>query len=170
MNIAVSTVVLPSRWLSNLVLGICLMAVVVSVLVGSGWIAGISGLSRMMITVACLFAIFIACVRAFGDRKTCRIDISGVGQIRLTILRKYPQPDRQSPYGHGDYSEGDIVRLMSDSTFWPCLLLLRLKDERRNINTLFILPDSVSRESFRRLSVACRWIAVHSRVAEVRIL
>jgi toxin CptA len=63
-------------------------------------------------------------------------------------------------------SRGEIVRLMTDSTIWPGLLLLRLKSEDQRVTIVNILPDSIHGDGFRALSVACRWIAAHKNSTE----
>lgn len=53
------------------------------------------------------------------------------------------------------------VDLMSTSTIWPWLLLLRLKSNNGEVTTVVILPDSLPPDSFRKLAVGCRWMAAH---------
>ncbi len=60
------------------------------------------------------------------------------------------------------------VHLLPDSTLWPHLLVLRLRSEDGGIRTVPILPDSTSRESFRALAAACRWLAARSEAGDMR--
>jgi len=58
--------------------------------------------------------------------------------------------------------DGEIVRLMDASSLWPNLMFLHLQTESGRMVVLRILPDSVSPQEFRAISVACRWIAARS--------
>jgi toxin CptA len=91
-----------------------------------------------------------------GLVKPARIDISTVGQIRLTV---YQQKDAQ----HAGVGQG--VRLMPGSTLWSGLLLLRLQGEGGGAGRqgrgywLAVLPDSAAPDVRRRLALAVRAIA-----------
>jgi toxin CptA len=80
-----------------------------------------------------------------GKVNLARIDISGVGQVRLTVYL----PD--------EYQQG--AQLLPGCTLWPCLLLLRLRCEQGGVTWLVVLPDSAPRDVRRRLALACRAIA-----------
>ena len=54
---------------------------------------------------------------------------------------------------------GEIVRLMEGSTLWSGFMSLCLQSENGRVTVLRVLPDSVSEQEFRMLSVACRWVA-----------
>jgi hypothetical protein len=82
-------------------------------------------------------------------RNGWRIDISGVGQIRLTVY--------QARRDAGAVAES--VTLMAGSTLWPGLLLLRLLAADGAVHVLLIWPGNVARQAFRPLSLACRAIA-----------
>lgn len=69
-----------------------------------------------------------------------RLDISGVGQLRLAV------------YQHND----GALRLLGGSTLWPRLLLLRLRDAAGKPRVLTVLPDSVAAADWRVLALACR--------------
>jgi toxin CptA len=120
-------------------------------------------------------------------RKACTLDISGVGQLRLTVYQQI----------------GTTLRLLDGSTLWPGLLLLRLgrcdgagdgaeagsgdrtgegaghrsgdsTSERTGdgvgdggdgrVRTLVVLADSVSRPELRALSLACRAVAARVEI------
>ncbi|MES2264223.1 MAG: hypothetical protein V4724_37420 [Pseudomonadota bacterium] len=77
------------------------------------------------------------------------IDISGVGQIRLTVYQHRGRAD-----------DGVQVELMAGSTLWPWLLVLRLRRPGGATPALLlVLPDSVARGAFRPLALACRALA-----------
>jgi hypothetical protein len=97
--------------------------------------------------------------------KTFHLDISGIGQIRLTQYNGvFNFADRKSsPLDEGDTA---VVHLMKESTLWPHLLMLRLKSEHGVVFTVPVLPDSVSGDGFRELSIACRWIVARTADGE----
>ena len=72
--------------------------------------------------------------------------------------------NRQQPLPQQVMS-GGLAQLLAGSTVWPNLLLLRLRLENGRVRTIPVLPDSVSRETFRALQVACRWVASHNNDA-----
>lgn len=109
---------------------------------------------------------FLAFLALFGfyhgirHRKPLHIDIAGNGQLRLTEVHvggTCRTENRLHVRG-----SAKVVRLVADSTIWPQLLLLRLRTDDGKIVTVPVLPDCVSPDSFRALSVACRWIAAHN--------
>jgi toxin CptA len=115
--------------------------------------------------------LFSACLatagvlQVFRSIKTFHLDISGIGQIRLTQYSGVSDfADRKSsPLDEGDAA---VVQLMKESTLWPHLLMLRLKSEHGAVFTVPVLPDGVSGDGFRELSVACRWIAARAADTE----
>ncbi len=95
-----------------------------------------------------------AACRSWSQVKPARIDISGVGQLRLTV---YQQEEVAQPQ-----AAGQAVRLMPGSTLWPALLLLRLRPEAGPVRWIAVLPDSVAPDERRRLAVALRAIAARA--------
>ncbi|HAT31836.1 MAG TPA: hypothetical protein DCW29_13565 [Janthinobacterium sp.] len=85
------------------------------------------------------------------NRKARRIDISGVGQIRLTVYQHMDGVDANG--------EGFAVSLMAGSTLWPGLLLLRLRREDGVDGADVALALWPGGAAFRPLAVACRAIA-----------
>ena len=55
--------------------------------------------------------------------------------------------------------------LAPGSLITTVLLVLRLADNHGKIKTLLVFPDSVSKDAFRRLSIACRWIAAQKKAS-----
>jgi hypothetical protein len=55
-----------------------------------------------------------------------------------------------------------VFRLVENSVLWPHLLMVRLESSDGIRRLLTILPDCLSDEEFRAVSVACRWIAAHN--------
>ena len=148
MSIAVSTVIKPSR----------LLRVALSVYAAASAGAALALVSGhvgrfhfpYLLAFACLLAALVA-VRAVVAVKTTRwIDISGLGEIRLTV---------QHSIGTRPATR-ELVRLMPGSTVWPNLLLLLLHaPEGGAVTVLPILPDSVAPDQFRKIAVSINAIA-----------
>ncbi|MEO8408459.1 MAG: protein YgfX [Oxalobacteraceae bacterium] len=158
MSIAVSAVVRPSRLLLAMVSAACLCVILIAALVGCNYFVIFPVWSRLLLTLI-YFIVANACWALFYFmQKFYLISISSAGQIRLLELgsstKNVPEVfDTNNPAWF-------VVNLLGDSTLWPKLLLLRLRSEAGHVIVLPILPDSVSFQSFKSLSVACRWIAV----------
>ena len=158
MSIAVSALVWPSICARVLLAGFCLLAIGAGVLLGSG-LGGVFfwPLAGAAISVA---AGLILTFSLFKKRNPLRIDISGVGQIRMTVY----QGMRCEASGGIDAADvqGVPVSLMAGSTLWPGLLLLRLRAEDGRVTVILVWPDSVGAMLFRPLAVACRAIAART--------
>lgn len=169
MSIAVSAVVKPSRYLLTTVFALCLGIVFIGAMVALGQVGNLSTTMRSAVAI---FSVFLAC---FGVCHTVRhqnpvhIDISGAGQLRLTKVDGSRGSCQEKNWPHVNEG-GEVVRLLNDSTIWPHLVLLRLQADSGKITVIPVLPDSVSRDGFRALSVACRWIAAHNNSTEHKIL
>lgn len=143
------------------------MVATMSVVITSiGFAIGLGYLGELSIRLRFVIAGFIGFLALFGfyhgvrHRKPIHIDISSVGQLRLTEACVADSCKSVNwPHVRGST---EVVRLLKDSTFWPYLLLLRLQADSGKITTVPILPDSVSPDVFRALSAACRWIAAHN--------
>lgn len=135
----------------------CMGVVTVGLLIAAGYFGEMSPAARVSAVIACVFAAVFGFYHGSGSRKPIHIDISGMGQFRL-IEALGTGPCKQ-PNGPHLGRQVEVVRLLDHSTIWPHLLLLRLQHESGKITSLPILPDCVSRDSFRALSVACLWIA-----------
>lgn len=146
MSIAVSAVVRPSVRPRLLLAGFAVCALGLGLLQASGRL----GPFRLALAGAGASALAGLCALAAlaPDRNRHRIDISGVGQIRVTVYHDVR--------GAGD---ARVVRLLAGSTLWPGLLLLRLGDAGGVVTTLAVWPGAVAGEAFRPLAVACRAIA-----------
>jgi hypothetical protein len=158
MSIAVSATVKPSRLLLSMVVLMCLVVVVGAIAVGSGGLGSISNDHRALVCAAAISIALVALFVAIRSRKTFRIDISGVGQIRL---REYIElTDFAARVGRMSADEeGKVVQLLAGSTIWPHFMLLRVADTEGRISAIPVFRDCMSRDGFRALAVACRWIA-----------
>jgi toxin CptA len=161
MSIAVSVVVHPSRFLLAAVGGMCIVITLFAALIGAGHIGELSRPMRLLSAGSCIFAAFSGFYWMARTRKTFRIDISDIGQIRL---EEYIGSEKFSSPAEG--AESKVINMMPDSTIWPHLLLLRLQGEDDQIQVLPILRDCVEDDDFRMLSIACRWIAAQTKGAE----
>ena len=101
-----------------------------------------------------------------GKVKAARIDISGGGQVRLTVYQCQGLTARDQT--------GRAVRLLPGSTVWNALMLLRLEEmevpaaggrqppARPRVHWLAVLPDGAARDVRRGLAVAVRSIAART--------
>jgi toxin CptA len=133
MSIAVTAVVRPSLCLRLLQAGFAACALAVACL-QPPWLA-----------ISCATASLWALHCALRGIKTHRLDISGIGQIRLAVYLL--SADSTAPV---------TVALQAGSACWPWLLLLRLRQDSGAVTVLLVLPDSVAAGQFRALSLACR--------------
>jgi toxin CptA len=165
MSLAVSAVIKPSKCLIGAALGMCIGVISIGILIGLGHFGELFWPYKVGLSVLCnFFALFgVYCV--LQAIKTRHIDISDIGQIRLVeysaLVSSNSEP--MTPYKS---EVGNIVNLTPNSTLWPHMLLLRLRQEDGLVTTVPVLPDSIDKEGFRRLSVACRWIAAHNNPSE----
>jgi toxin CptA len=147
MSIAVSAVIVPSRLLR------CVMLChgLASLVVAAALAAGMAGPFRFpMGGAACCALAGVFVLRSLVPFRNVRgIDISGLGQLRLTVQQDIGA--RSAP-----------LRLLRGSTVWPGLMLLGLRGEDGVVRRLALLPDSVAVGQFRCLSVAIRDIAAQN--------
>ncbi|MES2164716.1 MAG: protein YgfX [Pseudomonadota bacterium] len=137
MSIAVSVLVRPSSGLRLLHAGACCCAMV-SAAACPGWCA----------PLCCVLVGLFGLWRGRPYRFARQLDISAVGQLRLTVYRE----------------TGTALRLLEGSTIWPGLLMLRLGDGDGNVRLVTVLPDSVTSADWRALSLACRAIAARAEI------
>jgi hypothetical protein len=156
MSIAVSAVVGPSRLLRGLVLAYGLANLAAAVAVG----LLLPGRFALAPLAAALFTASAACLlhRFATPTKTRRIDISGVGQLRLTVQQDMRTSDAAGSVADGaaplPAPEATLVVLLPGTTIWPQLLLLRLRSQTGSVTHLPVLPDGVAPGVFRALAVA----------------
>jgi toxin CptA len=151
MSIAVSAVIVPSRLLRFALVGFGMANLGAAVALGAGfarpfWLP-LAGAGACLLAGAALLASLAR------SQKVRRIDISGLGQLRLTV---------QQGIGTND-ARADLAELLRGSTVWPGLMLLRLRHADGVAVALALLPDSVEPGQFRRLSVAIRDIAARKK-------
>lgn len=151
MSIALSVVVAPSRRLCLICAG-CGVSLAAAAL-AAGLLAPARFAGASLVAAALLFGGACLLHAALRPAMVHRIDISGVGRIRLTV-----QQDLRP-----DASAGMQVRLLPGSTLWPRLMLLRFGPAdaggKAAGRCVVVLPDSVAPEAFRALAVALGAVA-----------
>lgn len=156
MSIAVSAVVRPSRLLRTMLGTMSAAGILIGAAIGAGWIGDLSTPARFVMAVLTIFLSFFGFYHDTQHRKPIHIDITGTGQIRLTeVSTERPCAETNWPHLGGN---GEVVQLLRGTTLWPYLLLLHVQNKDGVKISLAILPDCVSKDSFRALSVACRWV------------
>lgn len=129
MSIAVSVSVRPSRGLRFAHAGLC-CCVLASAALCPGVVA----------PLLCLLAGALAWLVGRAPSIAQQLDISGVGRVRLAVYQYNGVPQC----------------VLAGSTFWPCLLVLRLGDAAGGRRAVVLLADSVAPSQWRVLAVACR--------------
>ena len=144
MSIAVSATVAPSRRLRALLVlfGVAQLgaAGMVGVVLRDSFSLALLAALLFLVAAVCLLH---SCKIA---TKTRRIDISGLGQVRLTVQQGKRTSDAASVR----------VSLVPGSTVWPQLMLLLLRTDSGALTVLPVLRDSVTPDQFRALAVAIR--------------
>jgi len=155
MSIAVSALVRPSR-IQRLVWGGCGLAQCASAL-------AVGMLAPERFLLAPLLALALAgagaCVLAAAVRrpKTHRIDISGTGDLRVTVQQHVDGRERAAQEGAAQESaapEGGAAALLPDSVIWPMLMLVRYTAPGARPRVLAVWRDSVEPAAWRALAVA----------------
>ena len=154
MSIALSMVVKPSRLLLALVAMQCTLAGLAGALIAGGVVGTLLLPARVVLATLCLAAAVYGMLRYYRERCAIQVEIGADGQIRLADIaaKKGNQISRPALVP---------AQLLESTTIWSNLLLLRLRLASGSVRTIAILPDCVSKDTFRVLSVACRWIAAH---------
>ncbi len=156
MSIALSVQPSASRFLAALQLAMALVLLATAIcLLQSADDPGFPFSLHHGLAVVCAIASFALIVQPFRPKKALRIDVTGLGQIRLVETL----PDAAAGSIAWSDAVGEVVQLRQGSTLWPSLMVLRLQAVSGRVTTLILLPDSLSDDAFRALSVACRWIA-----------
>lgn len=155
-GIATSVVVHPSRLLRFLLLSMAALIVLVSVqllrMPGTEARLVIHQLLAMVCVAAALRLFYLALTLTTDFV----IDVSGTGVIHLNHTGRVAADMRLSV--SDDQHGSEVVQLLKDSTLWSSMLLLRFQSANGQVFVIPVLPDSMSTDAFRALSIACRWI------------
>ncbi|MGH8853187.1 MAG: hypothetical protein ACREWI_02800 [Telluria sp.] len=142
MSIALTAVLAPSRCLRGLLAGfsaaLCAGALAVGLAAPKSFAAG------PLVAAALLCAALCVAHAAWSCATVHRIDISGSGQLRLTVQQGV----------RSDARAALPVAILPGSTLWPRLLVLRFGVAGGACRSVAVLPDSVAPEVFRALVVA----------------
>jgi hypothetical protein len=193
MNCAVSVIVRPSPCLYWLCAGFGGALIATALVIGLGMpqrfalggfvavvpLAGAAALGWPLVRArhrhrlqACSQADSHALLPKFGTAH--RLDISGLGQLRLTVQQEMRAAGAAGAShvagSSGPTSEGVAVTLLPGATVWPGCILLRLRTAAGKTVALVVLRDSMSPGDFRALSVAVRSVAQGARDAATKIL
>jgi len=161
MSLALYAVVKPSRWLWRLTCGMCGTVLMAVLLIAVGLVGELPSYSRFAVGGAGIFIALSVLYQQARRRSEFHIHISGSGQLRLAVVapesisRQGDRPSLPEP--------AQEAVLLPASTIWPWLLLLRLRLDDETVVTVPVLPDCLPADTFRALSVACRWLAAHAQ-------
>lgn len=168
MSIAVSAVIRPSRQLRWLHALLCVL------------VLAAAGAFRQPVPQCVMAgAVLVSACRRRRGVNGVRLDISGVGGIRLAVYQRKVRSEAyeeahddahheacndasntaQAWSGPEGAAAGQEVWLMPGSTLWPALLLLRLRSADGTVFWLPVLPDTVAPDVLRRVALAMRAIA-----------
>jgi toxin CptA len=145
MSIAVSALVRPSR-IQRLAWGGCGLAQCASAL-AVGLLAPEQFLLAPLLALALVGAGTCVLAAAVRRPKTHRIDISGTGDLRVTVQQHVDGRDRAAP-------PGGAAVLLPDSVIWPMLMLVRYAAPGARPRVLAVWRDSVEPAAWRALAVA----------------
>lgn len=145
MSIAVSALVRPSR-IQRVVWGGCGLAQCAAAL-AVGLLAPGRFLWPPWVALALAAAGIAVLAAAAARAKTHQIDISGTGDLRVTV-----QQDVGGRDGSGE--PGGHAALLPGSVIWPMLMLLRYAAPGTGPRTLAVWRDSVDAATWRALAVA----------------
>ncbi len=151
MSIPVSAVLTPSRLL-RACLAACaaIHAGAALALLSPLGAAALGGAATWPGALACRGAAMLAAGAALRPGMRRRIDISGPGELRLTVQQRLGVAARRP----------NPMQLLPGSTAWPRALFLLLRPEGGGrLVAVTIFPDSLAAPHFRAVSVAIRAIA-----------
>ena len=176
MSLAVSAVIAPSRRLRCLLAGfcaaLCAAALAVGLLLPERFAVGGAVASVPLLAALSLLRLFFpvlagwpSCITGRRDKHSSallhsiatvrRIDISGLGQLRLTVQQQLGEGAAAGRIA----APGTLMTLLPGATVWPCCILLRLRADDGAVWPLVLLPDSVAGGQYRALAVAVRALA-----------
>jgi toxin CptA len=151
MPIAVSAIVRPSRVHRYVLAGAGLALFVAALAVGFFTPGHFHANHFQAAALAAAAAVLMHA--GSGRAKTHRIDISGTGEVVLTV-----QQGLRKPSGADPSNAADGVTLLPGSVLWPFLMLLRFQDGAARTRVLVVWRDSVGHDAWRPLVVAVQAI------------
>ena len=148
MSIAVCAVVGPSRTARMVLAGWTLAQLAAAI--GVGWLAPAGFVHPRALAGILAGAALATAATALRRPKMHRIDISGTGELRVTVQQDVGVP---CPPGGPGHAGGAPLDLLPGSLRWPGLLVPRL-GAGAPTRLLPIWRDSVDADAWRRLAVA----------------
>lgn len=144
MSIAVSARILPSRILASMLA--LMLAIANAAIAYTGFSVKIDKITIFIfVFFSSLLSLFML-LRYYRRQQAVQLTISDSGAIIFRVMG----------------SNSLNVKLSASSTLWPQLMLLFLCDDDGQSIVLPILRDSVDAATFRKLSVALRWVAMQA--------
>ncbi|MGS0742030.1 hypothetical protein ACVBEF_09380 [Glaciimonas sp. GG7] len=151
-SIAVLAQVFPSVSLFLMVTILALTMFLIGALVGFGVIGKLDSAVSVVLSFFSMLLSIYWWLNYRRSRHSVRIIIHANGQIGVVEIAANSAIDNANQVS-------TIVHLLIGSTLWARLLLLHFRLDDGRMKFVVILPDCVSEDVFRTLSVACRWIA-----------
>lgn len=155
-GIATSVVIHPSCLLRCLLLAMSALLLSAALLLWETPATEARLVMHQLLAMVCVAAALGLLDRALTLTKSFVIDISGTGVIRLNHTRQVAADTGHSV--SNDQQGSEVVQLLKDSTLWSSMMLLRLRLVNGQVVVIPVLSDAMSADSFRHLSIACRWI------------
>ena len=156
MSIAVSAVVQPSRILLFIVIAMVSLCLSIGLYFAVGMNGSIPIVARVVIPLFSLCGAIAVCSWIKSYRLPYRIDILESGHVRFFPSGTLAQKDVLVT---DDGTDDAFFHVLPTSTTWSSMLVLNLRSDDGLAATAVILPDCLTPESFREISVACRWIS-----------
>jgi len=125
--------------------------------IGIGMANNLSQCVRVGVALGCIAAVLPVIGHIVQNNNACYVDISATGMISMII-----GDSARAPTTGGSPRLRRAYTLLPSSTLWSSLMILNLQAECGAVRSVMVLPDTLSKDQFRALSVACRWIAVHN--------
>ncbi len=147
MPLALCAVIAPSRLLRWALALHATAGAAAAIVLLSGY--GGSFYGPHAIAAACALAALLAGRAAALPPTARQLDISGLGELRLTVQQSLGSAPAQAR----------IVQLAPGSTLWPALLVLHLHGAGPGATVLLIVPGCVAPGQFRKIAVSIRAIA-----------
>ena len=151
MSIAISAVLHPSKIARVCTITFALFLLLIGIYIGS--LTTLPMLYQFALIATCCLAAWGSFLysQKIAQASWC-IHVDGQGKLRCQSIAKA-----------GDVLKRNPLNIMAGTTLWTHALFLRLNNQEENIRiNLVVLPDALSKDEFRRLSVACKWIVAHA--------
>ncbi|MES2832246.1 MAG: protein YgfX [Pseudomonadota bacterium] len=157
MSIAVSALIIPSRIVKVLTVVMCAGAIAIGATIGAGVSNDLMLGVRLTLAAVCILSALSVIKNVWANGESHRLDISATGIISICVA-----DSAKTDITSNSQQRPHICTLLPSSTLWSSMMILNLQGHDGRKSTLVVFPDTLSNESFRSLSVACRWLAARS--------